>query len=169
MTSTPTKAVKLSLSLDGAVHAALAAAAYKQGEVTTRFISQVLMEYCIQNDLFEGEEKIRAEAMMALVKQVTATARGLVTDGQFAPTITRDAIAVCLEDERWLADYETFIKGKWHIHGNPLKGAINREMGYQVKRAVRAKVIRDEAGEPLTEKVSNSAIQSFTLLEPDTE
>ena len=47
-------------------------------------------------------------------------------------------------------------------NGNPLKGGINREIGYRVRAAIGGEVMKDNDGKPVLAKVLGEVIQSYT-------
>ena len=118
----------------------------------------------IDENYLEFSDPERPALRQRLVAQVAEAARELCRAEQFDPSITLQAIRVCMRDPEWLAAYARFIGGDIYQPGNHLKQQINREFGKSVKAAAQAEVQWDERGRLIREEVGGEIIQSYTLL-----
>jgi hypothetical protein len=82
--------------------------------------------------------------------------------GLFASSITADTFHACAAEPAWAADYRAYVGDDIYKNGNPLKGGINREIGFRVRQAIGGEVMKDDAGRPVVAKVLGEVIQSYT-------
>jgi hypothetical protein len=101
----------------------------------------------------------------SLVQRAVATACRIKRDDGFAPDITLKVFSACMADKLWAADYETYVKDNPYKHGNPRKGAINREIGARIRKGIGVQVAKLSDGKPAKIPVSGSIIQSYTEME----
>ena len=119
----------------------------------------------IDESFLEFWDADRDEMRERLLAQVVQAAQELCRSDQFAPALTLHAIRVCKEDPEWLAGYSRFVGGDIYGDHNPLKRRINPDFGSRVKDAVGAKDRKDDNGNPVSQRVKNEIIQSYTLFE----
>ena len=119
----------------------------------------------IDENLLEFWDPDRDELRQRLLAQIAQAAQELCRSDQFAPDLTLHAIRVCKEDPEWLAGYARFVGGDIYGDHNPLKRRINPDFGSRVKDAVGAEDRKDGNGNPVSRRVKNEIIQSYTLFE----
>ncbi|MDK2756813.1 hypothetical protein [Blastomonas fulva] len=158
------KKMSISVSLRPAVNAALTAAATAENKDLTDYVTDILERHALDGPFMTEQDKSDLELLHSLTERVVETAVRLVAEGQFRDSITADSIAICEQDEKWLADYRKYVRDEPYKNGNPRKGNINPNFGYWVKKSLGAKSkMKDKKAE--NRKVLGSVIQSYTPLE----
>ena len=146
----------------------------EEEEAIARRIREVVAERNHQMDEFgsyidesfvEFWDADRDKLRERLLAQVARAAQELCRADQFTPDLTLHAIRVCKEDSEWLAGYARIVGGDTYGDHNPLKRRINPDFGSRVKNAVGAQDREDDNGNPVTRRVKNEIIQSYTLFE----
>lgn len=105
------------------------------------------------------------QLMWRLVERAVEEAKRICREGGFTSAITRDAIDACLADEEWRSGYREFVKDDIYKNGNPLKGLINREIGFRIRAGIGGTIIKGDNGKPAVAKVLGSIIQSYTPMQ----
>ncbi len=108
---------------------------------------------------------IFAPARISLVQRAVETARRICREGGFGPDITNKTFHACMEDKRWAADYECYVKDNPYKHGNPRKRQINKEIGFRIREGIGGQVTKLSNGKPAKTAVVGSIIQTFTPME----
>ncbi len=158
------KKMSISVSLRPAVNAALTAAATAENKDLTDYVTDILERHALDGPFMTEQDKSDLELLHSLTERVVETAVRLVAEGQFRDSITADSIAICEQDEKWLADYRKYVRDEPYKNGNSRKGNINPNFGYWVKKSLGAKSkMKDKKAE--NRKVLGSVIQSYTPLE----
>ena len=152
--SVPPNAVKLAIPLSALVYEALQRAAKADRREPTDYIQRILTNHVI--DLLPAGEQARVRANWAVVEEAVAEAKKICRDGKFSKSITLDAIRTCTQRSGWIKTYENAVGD------NPLKGPLNREIGFRIRAAIGGTVEKDAAGNPIKAKVLGEVIQSYT-------
>lgn len=155
---------KLSLFLETTIRSVLDedAAAYRRD--ASEHAERILIEYLINMGLIDPIAAYRKRVFWFLIEFAVYEAQELCRAGKRSRTITRDAIQACTRDPVWAAHYYFYVGDNIFKNGNEKKGDINRELGWQIKRAVGGEVEKDANGKTANEKVLGEVIQSFTPL-----
>ncbi len=164
-TRTDNRAVKLSLPLAQSIHDALKQDATRNQREVTEHIQRILAEYAIDKKLIPQEDAARLQLMWRLVERAVEAAQRICRDGGFSPAITLNAIRACMEKPDWVAGYREFIQDDIYKNGNPLKGVINREIGFRIRAGIGGKVAKTADGKAATAKVLGEIIQSYTPMD----
>ncbi len=155
---------KHTLTLLDPLYDALKLSAAKLGLEPNEVIVSLIAEHTIKDGTLDDYTAKRFLMGRELIEQVVEVARRRCREGQFAPTITLDAIQECTDDPAWIAKYRDYVEDDVFKHGNPLK-AINREFGFRIRAAIGGSVQKDADKKPINVKVAGKIIQSFTLME----
>lgn len=159
-----TQAIKLSLRLDAPVYAVIKQEALAEKREVIEHIQRIIVEYAIEKKLLEEEIAKEYQLMWSLVLQAVKVAREICRDGGFSKDIIYKALEACMNDKQWAVGYEEYVRDNPYKNGNPRKGPINRELGYQIKKGIGGSAVKAPDGKPEKETVTGSIIQSFTLL-----
>jgi hypothetical protein len=159
------KAVKISIPLPSSVHEALKREASTIPRDLTEHIQRILAVHVIKGKMIDQVEADRLQLFWSLVERAVEIAQKICRDGGFSSAITLNAIKACVEDEKWAADYKKVVQDDIYKHGNPHKGPINREIGWQIRAGIGGKVITGPNGKAATVKVLGEIIQSYTPME----
>ena len=162
---TTSATTKLSMTIFTSVYQALETEAEQTGRELHEHIQRILGEHVIRNQTIAAEEARRIELMWSLVDRAAEVARDLCRNGEFDRDITLKAIKRCMEDRQWVDDYAAFVKDDIYKHGNPLKGPLNREIGFRIRAGIGGTVVTGPDGKKATQKVLGEIIQSYTLME----
>ena len=165
MTIEPAQAVKISLRIDGPLHAALRQEAGAKGREIGEHIQRILAEYAIRERLLDEAKSKEYLMMWSLVQRAVEMARKICREGRFVPEIADVATHECMADARWAGDYEAHVQDNPYKHGNPRKGPINKEIGLRIKEGIGGRVRRTSDGKPEKKPIAGSIIQSCTLME----
>lgn len=162
-TTNPHAVSKHTLTMLDSLWAALRKSAAKEGRDPSELIVDLIEKRVIADETLDDYTKRRLRLRDQILDGVVEAATAIKEAGNFAESITHDAIALCLADPAWRHAYAEYVEDDIYKAGNPLKGPINREIGYRVRRAMNGDVIKDKAtGKPLNVKVLGSIIQSYT-------
>ncbi len=156
------KSIKISLPLAPSIYEALSREASKLRRETTEHIQRILAEYAIRQKLLEKDETERLQLFWRLVERAVEEAKRICRAGDFTSAITRQAIDACLVDEEWKKGYKEYVRDDIYKNGNPLKGPINREIGFRIRAGIGGTIVKGPNGKAATEKVLGSIIQSYT-------
>ena len=162
VSDTPTTPIKYTVPFTSPVNAALLAAASAERKEPTEIIQRATINYLIEKGHLPKVEADRIKLFWQLVDQTVEAAQQLCRDGKFAPSITLDAIRVCMNDPKWVAGYRTYVRDDIYKNGNPEKGPINREIGFRIRAGIGGKVQMTAEGKAATAKVLGEIIQSYT-------
>lgn len=159
------KTIKVSLPLVPPVFNALDQEAKQLRRELTEHIQRVLAEHAIRLGLVEEDEAVRMQLMWRLVERAVEEAKRICREGRFTSAITSDAIEACLADDEWRRGYREFVRDEIFKNGNPLKGVINREIGFRIRAGIGGRIIKGDNGKPAVAKVLGSIIQSYTPMQ----
>lgn len=160
-----TSAIKISMTLPVAVHAALKKEAELKGREQFELIQKILAEHVINSKMVDPAFTDEYRLFWSLVERAETAAKRRCREGNFSKDITMEVIDECVADNDWRNDYQRYVRDDIFKHGNPRKGPINRELGWRIKNGIGADVLKDEKGKALTVKVNGKIIQSYTPLE----
>ena len=157
-----TRTAKHSLTLLVSVYDALKVSAAAQGLEPREVIQNLIIDHVIAAGTLDKVTREHIETGRRLVAHAVQVARQRCRDGLFASSITLDTFHACAADPQWAADYRAYVGDDIYKNGNPLKGGINREIGYRVRAAIGGEVMKDNDGKPVLAKVLGEVIQSYT-------
>jgi hypothetical protein len=158
-------AENLTLSFSNEVHAALLADAKKQGFDVGIYAVRIIENHLLQvPGLLNHDTRTSISLARELIEQAVATAKDLVHQKGFSPSITFDAIQTVSADKQWLQNYADLVGDDPYKTGNPRKQTINQDLGYFIKKSLDARSVKVN-GKPRNVKVKGSIIQSYTELE----
>ncbi len=163
------KAMKTSLRLDAPLHAAITQDAQTENREFSEHVQRILIHYAIGKGLLTQEQIDDYELLWRLVDEAVRMARKICCDGGFGPDITYRTIRACMENESWAAAYEKYVRDNPYKNGNPRKGPINKELGFRIKESIGGTAVMTSKNRPAKVSVSDSIIQSYTLLEKHNE
>ena len=155
---------KHTLTLLNPLYAALKQSAENEGLEANEVIVRLIEDYVVSQGTLDAYTARRVELRRKLIKEVVKAAVAIRDEGKFAESITLDAISKCLKDDTWKSAYREYVEDDIFKGGNPLKGPINREIGFRIRAALDAEVLKEGSGKPRNEKVTGSIIQSYTPL-----
>lgn len=158
----PIASVKYTVPFTQPVNAGLLAAASAERMEPTEIIQRATTNYLIEKGFIPGPEAERIKLFWRLVDQSVVAAQKLCQDGEFASSITLDAIRVCMKDPAWVDGYRSYIGDDVYKNGNPEKGPINREIGFRIRAGIGGEVQKTAEGKAATVKVLGEIIQSYT-------
>lgn len=156
------KTIKQTVPFAAPLYHALMSEASAQRREFTEHVQRVLYEHAFGAGYLNDEDKARVKLMWELVDEVVEVAKQLCRDGKFTRAITNDAIEVCVQNPKWASKYKDYVKDDIFKSGNPLKGTINREIGYRVRQGIGGTVETTPDGKATNAKVTGSIIQSYT-------
>lgn len=162
LTNTPTTPVKYTVPFTAPVNASLLAAASVERKEPTEIIQRATTSYLIEKGYMPKEEAERIKLYWWLVDKTVLAAQRLCGNGEFASSITLDAIHVCMKDQKWIDGYRTYVGDDIYKNGNPEKGPINREVGFRIRAGIGGEVRKTAEGKAATVKVLGEIIQSYT-------
>ena len=154
----------VSVSMPAWLHSAVQQAVAADGSEISLTVHRALVPYLKERGFLSQTAAERFDLFWRLVNHVVLKAKEIACDGQFAETITLDAIHMAMKDEWWLTGYRIYIGADIFRTGIAEKGPINREIGFRVKEALGAQVKKDANGKVMTTKVLGEIIQSYTPL-----
>ncbi|MFZ2104503.1 MAG: hypothetical protein WAV18_03820 [Roseiarcus sp.] len=157
--------VKMSLPLATVIHNALRAEAKTLRREFTEHVQRILAEHAIHAGYVKPNDAESLRLMWKLVEQAVEAAKAICRNGQFTSAITLASIQACKKDPEWLNGYRAFVQDDIYKNGNPLKGIINREIGFRIRAGIGGKVVTDANGKHEIVKVLGEIIQSFTPME----
>ena len=165
----PSQTVKISLRVDGVVHASLEVIAGKEAMSTEAFIQRILtlhvIQYAREAGIMDPTEIDRLEREHGVIEAVIRRALELDKQGKFTEHFTLTVFRDVIADTAFRSDYETVIGGDAYESGLPGKLPLNMNLGRYIKNAIPgAAPIRDPNGRPRRVQVRNEPIQSYTLL-----
>lgn len=155
---------KLSLFLEPTALLALHEDAAAHQRDPSEHAERILLEHLINADRIKPLPAFRKRVFWYLVDYAVCEALEMCQAGKRSRTITRDAIQACTRDPVWAAHYRFYVGDDIFKNGVEAKGEINRELGWQIKRAVGGEVEKDANGKTINQKVLGEIIQSFTPL-----
>jgi hypothetical protein len=156
-----TKTAKHTLTLLTSVYEALKLSAERDGVEPNELIQSLIIDRVIADGTLDAETQEHILTGRRLIATAVDVAKQRCRDGLFADTITLDTFKACCADAKWLKDYEAYVGDNPYKNGNPLK-AINREIGFGIRRAIGGIVQKDDGGKAVTVKVLGEVIQSYT-------
>lgn len=156
------KVTKLTLTLPTSVSQALKASAAQQGLEPYEVIQDLVIEHVIRAGTLDKETQAQLEAYKWAVARAVEVAKKRLRDGAPIETLTPDTFATCAQDTEWASKYRAYIQDDIYKNGNPRKGPINREIGYRIRSATGAEVMKDASGKAILRKVLGNVIQSYT-------
>ncbi|NUB45201.1 hypothetical protein GEU84_012445 [Fertoebacter nigrum] len=124
-------------------------------------IQKILTRHVIKTGSIDKADAARIVLLFSLVERAVQQARLICRNGGFSRDITLHAIMACLADVRWTADYRTYVQDDIYKNGNPLKGRINRDIGFRIREGIGA-VVETTDGKVVPVKVLGSIIQSYS-------
>jgi hypothetical protein len=154
------KTSKHSLTLLTPVYDALKLSAQQQGIEPNELIQNLIVDHVIETKTLDAATQKHIVTGRRLIAAAVEVAKQRCRDGLFEQTITLDTFRACSADPQWIADYEAYVGDNPYKHGNPRK-AINREIGFGIRRAIGGEVVKSD-GKPLSIKVLSEVIQSYT-------
>ena len=154
----------IALKLTGERRAAFAQDAENKKLDESTHATRIVEDYMLKSGLLGPEDQRDIPLERRLIEAAADKAEELAREG-FGPSITYDAIEVVSADPKWIADYEVLVRDNPYKHGNPRKQTINQNLGYYIKKRLRAKSVTKPDGKPVNVKVNSSIIQSYTPLE----
>lgn len=165
--SNPT--VKISLRIDGAVHASLEVIAGKEAMSTEALIQRILtlhvIGYAREAGIMAATEIDRLERERGVIEAVIRRALELNEQGKFTEHFTLTVFRDLIADTAFRSNYETVIGGDAYESGLPGKFPLNMNLGRYIKNAIPgAAPLRDPNGRPRRVQVRNEPVQSYTLL-----
>jgi hypothetical protein len=160
-TTIPPKAVKYGSSMPAPVHRALSLEAAEKGMDTNELINFVLTRHAMASGRMADEEGEQIDRLWKLVDQAVAAAVAIVERREFDRTITLRAIKECMADPEWVKLYRAYVKDDIYKNGIPLKGVVNRELGFRIRQAIGG-VVETKDGKPVIERVLGEIIQTYT-------
>ena len=153
---------KHTLTLPNSVYQALKASAAKQGLEPYEVIQDLVIDHVIRAGTLDKKIQAQIEAYKRAVMRAVEVAKQRLRDGAAVETLTPDTFLECAQDPKWVADYRAYIQDDLYKNGNPRKGPINREIGYRIRAATGAEVMKDPNGKAVLRKVLGNVIQSYT-------
>lgn len=154
----------ISLSLSSPVHAALEANASGAHMRASDRAVRIIEDYLINHGLLDNEAEGDIHLARSLIDRAVERALSLVESGGLCASITFDAIQSVSADPDWLRDYAALVRDDPYKTGSPRKQTINQNLGYFIKKALRARSVMLTNGKPSNIKVKGSIIQSHTPL-----
>jgi hypothetical protein len=155
-------AVKYTVPFTSAANAGLMLAAKAQRMEPTEIIQRATIKSLIADGHIKELEADRIKLFWQLVDRAVAEAQQLCRNGKFNPSITLDAIHVCMNDEGWIKGYRKYVQDDIYKNGNPAKGPINREIGFRIRAGIGGVTVKGADGKAATTKVLGEIIQSYT-------
>lgn len=158
------KTIKLSLSLQIDVFIAIEREAETVSMNPTELIREILTDHTLQQHHLPMDKKDWLRTYRRLSAEVANHARAIVDAQGFSEDITAKAVAAAQNDPVWLADYERVIDGDFDGRDNEAKTSLNQNIGYRVRQALGAEVIKSAAGRPKVGSAKGLAIKSYSKL-----
>ena len=167
-TPTPSeKDEKISMRWDAVHWAAWTKLAHRNGYDPVDYIRMMVIKAITEANppVLSSEEKARLQRLDRLIQKVVEIAVTMKKKFEFSEDITLHVFQRAMDDDAFRRDYIAHIGGgDPYAHGNPLKD-VNRELGYRIKKAVAADVVKDKDGKPVERRnLKGQVIQSYTLL-----
>lgn len=156
--------VQIPVSVNEPVHAAISDLAAQHKRSVPEQAQYILEDYLIQHGHLHQKDERDIALMRSLVDQVVDAAHAIVAESGFTSSITKDAIARCIDDPQWLSDYREFVRDDPFKTGVARKQSINANFGYRIKRTLGAESVMASVKRAANEKVLGSVIQSYTPL-----
>jgi hypothetical protein len=156
------KVAKHTLTLPNSVYTALCRSAEQQELEPSEVIQNLIIDHVIQAGTLDEGAQAQLQAYRKAVGHAVEVARQRLRDGAPVETLTADTFKACADDAEWRDNYRLYVQDDIFKNGNPRKGPINREIGYRIRAAVGAEVMKDADGRPVLRKVLGSVIQSYT-------
>lgn len=153
---------KHTLTLPNSVFQALKIAAAQQGLEPYEVIQDLVVEHVIRAGTLDPETQAQLEAYKWAVARAVEVAKQRLREGAEIETLTPDTFAACARDPEWAFNYRTYVQDDIYKNGNPRKGPINREIGFRIRAATGAEVMKDANGKVVLRKVLGNVIQSYT-------
>ena len=165
----PRSTVKISLRLDGRVHATAERIAKEKSVSTEALIQRIVIhhvtEYAKKADLMNLADIDRLQTEQSILATAVRRARELDDAGSFGEHFTLTVIRDLMTDPGFRADYEKVVGGDAYQNGLPGKFPLNMHLGWYIKNAVPEAVpLLDSNRKPRRIQVRNEPIQSYTLL-----
>lgn len=161
-TSTDPTPIKYTVPFTPTANHGLLLAAKAARMEPTEIIQRATIRSLIANGYIEETEADRIELYWRLVDQTVVAAQTLCREGKFSSSVTLDAILRCMADPVWLDGYKSYVKDDIFKNGNPLKGPINREIGFRIRAGIDGITEKGPDGKAKTAKVLGQIIQSYT-------
>ena len=156
----------IALKLTPERRAAFAADAAKHKLDESSHATRIIEKYMLgEEGLLGADDKRDIPLEHRLIDQAADKAEDLWAKGAPA-SVTYNAIEAVAADPTWIAEYEVLVRDNPYKHGNPRKQTINQNLGYYIKKRLRAKSVTKPDGKPVNVKVNSSIIQSYTPLKP---
>lgn len=152
---------KISLTLPKAVLAGLNKEASDKGREVSEHIQKVLTRHVIDTGSIDAADSNRLRLMFSLVERVVHQAKTICRNEDFSEDITLRAINACLGERQWKDDYQAFVQDDIYKSGNPLKGRINREIGFRIREGIGG-MVKMIDGKVVPVKVLGNIIQSYS-------
>lgn len=161
--------VKISLRLDGTVHASLEVIAGREAMSTEALIQRILTLHVIrfarQAGIMDQTAIDRLKREHSVIGAVIRRALELDKQGGFTEHFTLTVFRDLIADPAFRADYESVIGGDAYENRLPGKFPLNMNLGRYIKNAIPGAVpLRDPSGRARRVQVRNEPIQSYTLL-----
>lgn len=156
--------VLLTLRLDRQLHDWLETMAHAEGFEPAAYVQRLIRLNVAQSDLMPGEERERVLLTEDMIARAVARAIALDRAGRFDAHFTLTVLDELFADPAFVADYERAIGGPALARGLPAKASLNMSLGWQIKAAVRATPLLDDAGRTRRAQVRGRPFQSYTLL-----
>jgi hypothetical protein len=121
-----------------------------------------VVEHVIQAGTLDRETQAELEAYKWAVVRAVEVAKQRLRNNAPIETLTPDTFAECAMDPEWVSKYRAYVQDDIFKNGNPRKGPINREIGFRIRAAIGAQVMKDESGKVVLRKVLGNVIQSYT-------
>ena len=168
-TTSPNEPFKLSMRVDAPLWAAWQTLAARANHDPVDFIKMTMIGEVTRAKppVLEPSEIEHLDRLTRLIQKVIGIAvwLDLDKDVELPDDITLQVFRAAMADDKFRRDYTTHIGGAdpYH-HGNPLK-EVNRELGWRIKNALAADVVKDEDGKTVERRnLKGEVIQSYTLL-----
>lgn len=159
-----TDSLTLALRLDRQLFGWLETLARAEGLEPTAYVQRLIRLNVAQSGLMPDEHREQVLLTESLIARAVARAIALDGEGRFDAHFTLTVLDDLFGDPTFLADYERAIGGPAMARGLPAKASLNMNLGWQIKSAVRAMPLLDDAGRPCRAQVRGRPIQSYTLL-----
>jgi hypothetical protein len=156
------KTTKHTLTLLDSVYAALKLSAARQGLEPNEVIQNLIIDHVIEAGTLDEATQKRIETGRRLVASAVEVAKQRCREGLFSSSITLDTFHACASDPEWAADYRAYVGDDIYKNGNPMKGGINREIGFRIRAGIGGEVEKNDDGKPVMAKVLGEVIQSYT-------
>lgn len=156
--------VRLSIRLDRPVYDAVLKEANAANRTVTDMVQGILAEHACAAGSLDPRVVDDLRMMWGLIDEAVKTAQHIVQSQGLSSDITMKAIRACEANASWIKRYEDYVRDNAFKHGNPRKGTINKELGFQIVAGVGALAAKKADGKPVKVPVNGSIIQSYTAI-----